>query len=423
MSYIDRFDEAIGSAPAAGFTIDHIIAQQRLAAGRRRVVAGGLAAVAVLAISAAAFGVARFGGGPASPAVPGATAASGWRELPGSPLSPRVQALGLWTGDEALIIGGSDAPCPPSADCAGDPDPLTSAAAVNPDTGRWRSIADLPVALRWAQGAVVGGVAYVQGHTIDGGFALLAYVIDADRWEQVPLPAGEADLQLVAAGDLLVAVRGSHENTPGPDYIYDRAQRRWQQLPVAPLGAGFDRAMAWTGRELVLFDHELVPDPGARRPAVTRAAVFDPATGEWRRLPDSQQLSTGPWLAAGGSLVNPSLGGADGGQVGNWGRTYPNGGILDPANGTWSALPDPPGGYEAGGSAYGATSAVYAGQPGPVLNTAVGVWQNVAPLPTGDANEHTVVAAGNRMLVSGGVRWVGTDAELLSGAWIWAPPS
>lgn len=420
MSYLDRFDEAIGDAPAPGFTLDHIIAQQRQAAGRRRLLAGGLAAVAVLAISVGAVGVARSGAGPASPVPTAATAGSGWRELPGSPLSPRVQALGLWTGHEALIIGGSDDPCPPNADCAGDPDPLTSAAAVNPDTGRWRSIADLPVALRWTQGAVVGGVAYVQGHTVDGESALLAYEIGADRWEPMPQPAGMAELHLIAAGDLLVAVRDSHENIPGPDYLYDGPQRRWRELPPSPLGAGFSRFMAWTGRELVLFDHELVPDPGARKPAVTRAAAFDPDTGRWRRLPDSQQLATAPWLAAGGKLVNPSLGGADGGQVGNWGRTYPHGGILDPATGTWSELPDPPG--TSGGGAYSATSAVYTAHRGPVLDTATGTWRTVAPLPGGDADQRTVVAAGSRMLVFGGARWAGgADPELLADAWTWTP--
>lgn len=421
MSYIDRFDDAIGNAPAAGFTIDHVITQQRRAAGRRRVLVGGLAAAAVLAISVAAAGVTRLG---TAPAPTGATAGPGWRELPGSPLTPRVQALGLWTGEEALIIGGSDFPCPPNADCAGDPDPLTSAAAVDPDTGRWRSIAELPVPLQWPQGAVVDGVAYVQGYTVDGGFALLAYDIEADRWEQVPQPGVGPELHLVAAGDLLVAVRSSHENTRGPDYVYDRPQRRWRQLPADPLGAGFDRTMVWTGREIVLFDHELVPDPGARKPAVTRAAVFDPATRRWRRLPDSQQLATGPWLAAGGRLVNPSLGGADGGQVGNWGRTYPYGGILDPATGTWSALPNPPAADPYEGSAYGATSGLYPGRPGPVLDTVTSTWRTIAPLPQGEIGDVTVVAAGNRMLVFGGVRWhAGREAELLADAWFWAPHS
>jgi hypothetical protein len=40
-----------------------------------------------------------------------------------------------------------------------------------------------------------------------------------------------------------------------------------------------------------------------------------------RRLPDSELLTTGPWIPVDGKLVNPSLGSADGGEVNNWGRT------------------------------------------------------------------------------------------------------
>ncbi|GAB4054214.1 Kelch repeat-containing protein [Catellatospora paridis] len=356
---------------------------------------------------------------PLSPAGPPPGAAAGWRELPGSPLSPRAMALGLWTGREALLIGGVDQPCPPGADCAGDPSPLLAAAAVDPDTGRWRVLAEPPVALRWMQGAVVGGTAYVQGRTAGDEETLLAYDIAADRWERAPLPAADG-LTLVAAGDLLVAVRGSEETVPGPDYRYRPSDGRWTELPADPLGAGFDRAMAWTGRELVLFDHRLVPNPGADGPSVTRAAVFDPERGTWRRLPDSQQLSTGPWLAEGGKLIAPALGGADGGAVGNWGRTYPNGGVLDPATGTWSALPNPPGGWHA--SAFGTTSAVYAERTGPVLNAATGQWGAIPPLPQDDVTDSTVVAAGNRLLVFGGARWPKEGkAELSARTWLWTP--
>lgn len=354
-------------------------------------------------------------------AAPGAGA--GWRELPGSPLSPRVMALGLWTGSEALLIGGGDEPCPPGADCVGDPSPLLAAAAVNPDTGRWRVLAEPPVALRWMQGAVAGGTAYVQGRTIGEEETLLAYDVAADRWERAPLP-GTAGLTLVGAGELLVAVRGSEEAEPGPDYLYRPGDRTWTELPADPLGAGSDRMMAWTGRELVLFDHKLVPNPGADGPSVTRAAAFDPGRGTWRRLPDSQQLGTGPWLAEGGRLIAPMLGGADGGQVGNWGRTYPYGGVLDPAAGTWSALPGAPGTAPGGGhgSAFGATSAVYADRPGPVLNAATGQWGAIPPLPQGDVTDSTVVAAGNRMLVFGGARWPQDGkAELSARTWLWTP--
>ncbi|GAA2383083.1 hypothetical protein Cme02nite_64050 [Catellatospora methionotrophica] len=353
-----------------------------------------------------------------SPVEPPSAAVPGWRELPGSPLSPRAMALGLWTGREALLIGGADQPCPPGADCAGDPSPLLAAAAVDPDSGRWRVLAEPPVALRWMQGAVVGGIAYVQGGTVGGEQALLAYDIAADRWERAALPA--SGVTLVAGGDLLFAVRGSEETTPGPDYRYAPSTRSWSELPADPLGAGFDRSMAWTGKHLVLFDHELVPNPGADGPPVTRAAVFDPRGGTWRRLPDSQQLATGPWLVEGGKLIAPALGGADGGSVGNWGRTYANGGVLDPATGTWSALPNAPGGWHA--SAFGTTSAVYADRPGPVLNAVTGQWGVIPPLPQDDVSDSTVVAAGNRLLVFGGASWPKEGkAELSSRAWLWTP--
>lgn len=355
---------------------------------------------------------------PPSPVGPPAGALAGWRELPGSPLSPRAMALGLWTGQEALLIGGVDEPCPPNTDCAGDSSPLLAAAAVNPDTGRWRVLAEPPVALSWMQGAVVGGIAYVQGHTGDVQ-TLLAYDIAADRWDRASLP-DPSGLTLVAGGDLLVAVRGSDEAQPGPDYVYRPGERTWTPLPADPLGAGFDRAMAWTGRELVLFDHELVPNPGADGPSVTRAAAYDLARGTWRRLPDSEQLSTGPWLAEGGRLIDPALGGADGGQVGNWGRVYPNGGVLDPTTGTWSPLPGPaPAGH---GSVFGTASAVYDQRPGPVLNAATGQWGVIPPLPQAGVTDSTVVAAGNRMLVFGGARWPEDGkAELSARAWLWTP--
>jgi len=59
--------------------------------------------------------VAACGHGPVveTPAPP-----AGWRQAPQPPLSPRADALGLWTGREALLVGGTDEPpCPPAASC------------------------------------------------------------------------------------------------------------------------------------------------------------------------------------------------------------------------------------------------------------------------------------------------------------------
>lgn len=346
-----------------------------------------------------------------------------WWQVPPTPLSPRTAALGLWTGREVLLIGGSDAPaCPPSASCAADPTPLTDGAAFDPGAGSWRRIADSPVPLLDAQGVVAGKSAYFLGTRQE----LFAYEVGRDAWTRTPVPFDPAaGYGLVAAGERLVAFLGSDESRPGKDYLFDPRSAAWTPLPADPLGAGFDRAMAWTGSELVLFDRELVPNPGAEKPAVARAAVLDLAKRSWRRLPDSAMLSTGPWIMAGDQLVNPTLGGADGGEVGNWGRVYPNGGSVAPGSGVWSGLPNPPAGDTPSAGARTATDAVYFGVKGAVLDTTTGSWQMVSAAPDGNVTGRTIVAAGVRMLVFGGARWDAAEesATLLNDTWIWSPPA
>jgi hypothetical protein len=348
--------------------------------------------------------------------------AAAWREIPGSPLTPREATLGLWTGREVLLIGGSDEPaCPPTASCASDPTPLKDGVALDPGSGRWRRLAEAPAPLLNAQGVVVGSIAYVLP---GAGRELLAYDIDGDRWRLLPATfATNGRYALVAAGDRLVAYQRGDEAGPGADYVLDPETATWAPLPTDPLGAAFDRTMAWTGRELVVFDHELTPSPGADRPAVTRAAVLDWATRSWRRLPDSTMLATRPWIMAGGKLVNPTLGGADGGQVGNWGRSYPYGGSVDLAAGTWSTLPNAPASAAESAGAHTDTTAEYTAASGWVLDTATGSWQQVPALPDGHVTGRTVVAAGAEMLIFGGARWnrPRTSATLVSHTWIWKP--
>jgi hypothetical protein len=331
-------------------------------------------------------------------AAPEQGAAGSWRELPSSPLSAREAAVGLWTGTEVLIIGGSDEPpCPPNADCPLDPTPLADGAAVDPRTGAWRRIADSPVAFAKADGVVVGRIAYLQ--PVDGK-ELLAYHLDGDRWQRLPVPfSPDSWYRLVAAGDRLVVYPASDENGTGQDYALDPKTSAWTPLPADPLGLSFDRTMVYTGARLVLFDHELVPNPGAKRPAVTRAAAYDPVSRRWSRLPDSEILSTDPWLVAGGRLVNPTVGSADGGTVGNWGRSYPHGGILDPVTGDWSPLPAAPGGPVRSAGARTASTAVYVDLTGLVLDVPTGSWLRIPDLPGGPVLGAVVVAAGAELLV------------------------
>jgi hypothetical protein len=388
----------------------------------------------LFALSAAAAGLflAACGAGESAPPDPARRSAT-WQALPAGVLSPREGALGLWTGQEVLLVGGSDAPpCPPNASCVPpDVPPLADGAAFDPRTGAWRRIADSPVPFEWAQGIAVGRTAYLwipgSAGRPDAASAFLAYRIEDDRWEELPPPPGDFDLfhGIVQAGDRIVAYTGSDEQGEGSDFAFDPATKTWSELPPDPLSPSFDRSMVWSGGEIVLFDHELVPNPGSEKPAVTRAAALDLETGSWRRLPDSKIISTGPWVRDGERLVNPTLGGADGGEVGNWGRAHPYGGIFDPASGRWSALPNPPDGEEDFGAGVLTDSGGhYFGYQGWILDATTDTWIELPPLDTDElVTGRTVVPAGDDLVVFGGARWKehSFEATLLADAWIWSP--
>ena len=355
-----------------------------------------------------------------------------WHRVDGAPLGPREGATGVWTGEEVLLFGGRDArPCPPNADCVmPEKPPLADGAAYRPATRQWRRLPDAPVGFQYADTVLIDDTVYLWIPGVDelpgAPRAFLAYQTEQNRWHELPLPPDHtrAGYGVVATGDRIVFYAGSDETGERSDQVYNPARRAWTELPADPLSPSFDRTMVWAGDRLVLFDHELVANPGSERPAVTRAAVLDIAAGTWRRLPDSELLTTGPWIPVDGKLVNPSLGSADGGEVNNWGRTYPYGGILDPDTGEWSALPDPPE-VEGVGGVLTPSSGHFADHHGWVLDTATDRWIWIPELDDrGYVQSRTMVSAGRDLFLFGGARFAdieSNDGELLNEAWSWSP--
>jgi hypothetical protein len=305
-----------------------------------------------------------------------------------------------WTGSEALFLGGDpSAPCPPSASCVAGPQDTTDGAAFDPDAGTWRTTATAPEPIAtYSSHAVLGGRIYLWGER-----HLLSYDPSTDTWHSSStIPAGVRATTLAVLGQHIVAVR--YERPPGAaaDVSYDPATNSWSTLPNDPLGASFDRSVTSTPNGLVLTGHELVANPGAHGPSVVRAAVLDAATMTWRRLPDSDQLGGAGFTWTGQRLVDPTLGGEDGGQVGNYGRTVPDGGTLDPASGRWGRLPHPPPASEKGWNVYALGTALSAAD-GWIYNDDARSWTRLdrpdrAPQRAGDA-----VWAGRELIVVGGV--------------------
>jgi hypothetical protein len=360
--------------------------------------------------------------------------ATAWERVPDGPLRPRSQAVVVWTGDEVLVVGGEDRPCPPGADCAvPDRQPLGDGAAYHPTTRRWRRIASPPIPFAGAETAVVGDSVFFLVRGVSGRPgtrpALLAYTPAADSWRELPRPdvigaPGGSWYRLVGAGERLVVYSGSDEAGERPDWIFDSTRSEWAVLPDDPMTPAFDRHMEWAGDRLALFDHELVANPGSEEPSLTRVAVLELGSGRWDRLADSEMLSSAPWLLDGGRLVNPSLGGADGGAINNWGRRYPNGGILDLTDRRWSALPGGPADDALSAGVVGRRAALYGGYRGWVLDLSAGRWREVPRLDEGDnVAGRATVAAGRDLFVYGGVEWAG-HGRLLGEAWRWrAPPT
>jgi hypothetical protein len=392
-----------------------------MSAERRAII---LAAMAVAAIGAACARATSPDSGPLE-------ASPGWVEVPGSPLSPRFGSHAFWVGKEILVLGGSASdPCPPTAACLPPSElPLRDGAALDPETGTWRTIAPAPVPLGWASGAVQGDVLYIwvpADEDIPGmRRAFVSYDVESDRWEELPMPpvGGDRTYVLAPAEDRIVAYQSTQGFDVMPDLEFDPSTRTWSELPTDPLVPSFDRTMVWTEAGLALLGIENVPQPGSEGPAVYRAAVLDLETRSWRRLPDSEISGYDPsWFWAGGLLVNPTLGTSDGGEVNNWGRPYPHGGILDPAQGMWSPLPDPPEpgddfpSFAVGGAEYVSSFSSW------VLHVSSGRWFELPPPPDSAHEGQAVTWAGDRLFVWGGVRWDGNEPTILGDGWLWSAP-
>ncbi|HEU5149953.1 MAG TPA: hypothetical protein VFU19_05620, partial [Iamia sp.] len=220
--------------------------------------------------------------------------------IPPAPIAPGYGNLGAWTGTELVVWSSYELVC--SAGCDEDP----QAAAWDPATGAWRTIAAPPAAVTqpgtdavWTGEEVVtlGG----QGEAVGA-----AYDPDDDTWRDVPgLPTelgGGRAVDLVWTGDEVVAWVGDVEYGTGDPggTIVDRGYRwapgddAWTPLPDLPDGFRTDvGSVAWTGDELVVWGMptgvgDLLRSPTGRTEQVAGVgARWRPGDDAWRPMAPS----------------------------------------------------------------------------------------------------------------------------------------
>lgn len=337
-------------------------------------------------------------------------AGPGWERLPDPPLSGRVRAVVTAVGDRLLVVGGQEWLCPPNADCVGPEEPAhRDGAILDLVTGTWRTIEPAPVAVVGGRAAVLGDRVYVttgcRGSVVcDASPVLLRYDVGADRWTDLGRAPGRG--RPVRVGDQVLLLSGTDESGENPDHLYDPARDRWQQLPDDPLPAVYDRFAVDDGDRVLVLGSPVDAGPDAKL-----AATYDLASGTWSRLPDAPGGGYQVWGSDGRAWLNP--------HFGNGG-----GGVLDLGTDTWSAFPEPPQGHEGEpldlAGLIGGDGATYEYAHGLVLDSRHDRWVRVPERPRPSYDE-SVAALGSALVVFGGQRWEGNVGELVAETWIWRP--
>ncbi len=237
----------------------------------------------------------------------------------------------VWTGTEALIVGGSNGPGIDDAVVAYDPRddawralpnppgyaPGTSdgqleggiwngsrlvfwseGLALDPATGAWSTIAPFPLETRFDpaaaaignQIAVWGGCTQPGDFTCDGRWLTDGAVYDpaADTWTPMPAsPITLADDPLAAStgSALLVTVDALNDADSTTVASFDPAADTWHTLPASPHPSNRGATATWTGSLLILYGgyHD-----GVESGATT---ALDPTSGNWYRLSDGPARS------------------------------------------------------------------------------------------------------------------------------------
>jgi N-acetylneuraminic acid mutarotase len=288
-------------------------------------------------------GFVKGGANPSAPTADGAAydpTTGRWEVLPPAPLSPRGDAIAVWTGAEVLVLGGGPGGGGQPGEVGGSDQAYGDGAAYDPSTDRWQHL-PAPVApqghpLTWSAAVQLDGelLAWSEWEMQDaGGVDLFAYSEPTGAWRLVrPAAAALPDVEEVLAAGQEALVRGITYNCggcPGPAVpevvdLYNPVSNAWTRLPADPLTAlDFGGLVsAWTGGALFSFNPEgeaSSPTDPSQDVLPGDASAYDPATHAWQRLPAAPSGcdSPLPWdpVWTGRQLIlycEPSSGGGDG---------------------------------------------------------------------------------------------------------------
>lgn len=335
LSSVDNADVASADAIGAG-----VARSQRRQERTRRVALGGSVASLLIAGSIVVWnsgeGPERItsgdGGSPTTVAVettraqvvpitdPASTPVAppvGWAAIPPNPRGVVSGATVVWTGSEAVSVGGdvNDGVVP-------------GVTAFSPSSGQWRDIAaDVPLLapiVTWTGESVLA-----VGWTASGRPRSVAASLSLDTGEWTILADAPAPDKLwsndawVWTGTELLVMSGVQEAEAPTVQAFDPTTNTWRILASAPIAHRFDAASVWTGTEWLIWGG------GGDTDVYADGVAYNPATDTYRPLaeaPLSARAVRGVWTGAEMVLL---AGTSSGGNAESDGAAY------NPATDTW----------------------------------------------------------------------------------------
>ena len=204
-------------------------------------------------------------------------ATGAWAELPQSPLRATEGAASVWTGTEAIFVGGYS---------------TDQIVIFDPSTRQWREGASHPDGtINEHEMVWTGTEAIVTGGHLGPGHrrTIVRYDPSTDTWTvgaSMPISPRERT-PAVWTGEQMMFWSGFA--TYGTSALlddgasYDPATDQWTTLPPSPLVARCQHSGTWTDAGFVVFGGlPRCGDPGVL--AVGSAAIYDPATETWTEL-------------------------------------------------------------------------------------------------------------------------------------------
>lgn len=353
---------------------------------------------------------ARRTGGPSPPAA--AVAGGEWRRIEPAPFGWYRPEGAFWIDGTLVVVAAS------------------AVQRWDPETGRWRVVAEIPQAdecegcgysqtVVWTGDELLmwgGGFMY---RAPDGSAHAGAAVDLAGRIE--PLPPAPIPVrwwhQSVWTGEELVVFGGGRDTLGRRDgAAFDPATGTWRKLPRAPVG-GYANSLVWTGAEMITWGGvRTFPGrpTGSPRGFVADGAAYDPASGTWRELApaplDARGWHTAVWtgteMIVWGGMAEPRSDCYDCG--------YPDdAAAYDPATDTWRTLPNGPlaGRVEHSAVWTGEEMIVYGGsapgggpgkEDGAIFDPAAATWSLLPEPPIAGRYRHRALWTGGEMIVWGG---------------------